>query len=70
MADGFEELIRGAAEVTHKQDLCQRLREKRPLVVKAGFDPTAPDLPPWPHGRVEQAASVPGTRPSCRLPDR
>ncbi len=41
---GVEELIRGAEEVFQPEELQERLREGRPLVVKAGFDPTAPDL--------------------------
>lgn len=35
---------RGAEEVVVLSELAQRLREARPLRVKAGFDPTAPDL--------------------------
>jgi len=41
-------MTRGAVEVIPRQELADRvlgaLREKRPLRVKAGFDPTAPDL--------------------------
>ena len=41
-------LRKGAAEIISEDDLRQRLtlaaRERRPLRVKAGFDPTAPDL--------------------------
>jgi tyrosyl-tRNA synthetase len=41
-------LQRGCAEMIREEELRQRLidaaREKRPLRVKAGFDPTAPDL--------------------------
>jgi tyrosyl-tRNA synthetase len=35
---------RGAAEVISETELAQRLSRGRPLRVKAGFDPTAPDL--------------------------
>jgi len=35
---------RGAAEILVEEELVERLREGRPLRVKAGFDPTAPDL--------------------------
>lgn len=35
---------RGASEVLLEQELIERLSENRPLRVKAGFDPTAPDL--------------------------
>ena len=39
------ELIgRGADEILKPDELAARLREGRPLRVKAGFDPTAPDL--------------------------
>ncbi len=37
-------LLRGAEQVLHEEDLDKRLQEGRPLRVKAGFDPTAPDL--------------------------
>ena len=35
---------RGAAEVISEAELASRLARGRPLRVKAGFDPTAPDL--------------------------
>ncbi|SMF96216.1 tyrosyl-tRNA synthetase [Methylomagnum ishizawai] len=35
---------RGAVDVIREEDLAKRLAEGRPLRVKAGFDPTAPDL--------------------------
>ena len=38
------ELTRGTDEVLPENGLETKLREGRPLVVKAGFDPTAPDL--------------------------
>jgi len=34
----------GADEILLEADLIKKLEENRPLVVKAGFDPTAPDL--------------------------
>jgi tyrosyl-tRNA synthetase len=37
-------LRKGAAEIIREEDLCERLKLGRPLRVKAGFDPTAPDL--------------------------
>lgn len=37
-------LKRGAEEVLLEQELADRLRTGKPLRVKAGFDPTAPDL--------------------------
>lgn len=45
MSDSDLELIkRGAAEVISESDLKDRMNTGRPLVIKAGFDPTAPDL--------------------------
>jgi tyrosyl-tRNA synthetase len=38
------ELVRGAEEVLPAEALRAKLERGRPLVVKAGFDPTAPDL--------------------------
>src|SRR5260221_8951472 len=35
---------RGAEEILLEDDLIERLKTGRPLRVKAGFDPTAPDL--------------------------
>jgi tyrosyl-tRNA synthetase len=43
-AQQIEELRRGAAEVLTEADLIRKLERGRPLKVKAGFDPTAPDL--------------------------
>ncbi len=40
----LEELLRGTEEVLLLDELEERLKEGRPLRVKAGFDPTAPDL--------------------------
>jgi len=37
-------LKRGADEIIHEQELMTRLARGKPLRVKAGFDPTAPDL--------------------------
>jgi tyrosyl-tRNA synthetase len=38
------EIRRGADEILIEKDLEQKLAEGRPLRIKAGFDPTAPDL--------------------------
>src|SRR5450631_739505 len=40
----ISELKRGAVDVIHEADLRKRIERGRPLKVKAGFDPTAPDL--------------------------
>lgn len=37
-------ILKGLAEVIREEDLRERLKLGRPLRVKAGFDPTAPDL--------------------------
>ena len=42
--DQIAELTRGTDEVLPEDGLEAKLKEGRPLVVKAGFDPTAPDL--------------------------
>jgi len=38
------ELCRGASEVLLEGELAEKLKKGRPLRIKAGFDPTAPDL--------------------------
>ncbi len=43
-SDAMELLRRGASEILVEDELIKRLGEGRPLRVKAGFDPTAPDL--------------------------
>jgi len=40
----IDELLRGCAEVIQRDELAERLASGRPLRVKVGFDPTAPDL--------------------------
>ena len=40
----LQELVRGTEEVLPDGGLEAKLKKDRPLVVKAGFDPTAPDL--------------------------
>jgi tyrosyl-tRNA synthetase len=42
--DVLASLLRGTDEVLVKQELIKKLEEGRPLRIKAGFDPTAPDL--------------------------
>jgi tyrosyl-tRNA synthetase len=37
-------IARGADEIIKQEDLAERLKRGRPLRIKAGFDPTAPDL--------------------------
>src|SRR5690554_3279481 len=40
----METLARGADEILKAEELAARLADGRPLRIKAGFDPTAPDL--------------------------
>ena len=40
----LDQLRRGAEEILVESELVKKLEEKRPLIIKAGFDPTAPDL--------------------------
>ncbi len=40
----LQQIKRGAEELLVESELIERLKEARPLRVKAGFDPTAPDL--------------------------
>ncbi|MDP1853570.1 MAG: tyrosine--tRNA ligase [Candidatus Omnitrophota bacterium] len=35
---------RGIAEIISEEELIKKLKQNRPLVIKAGFDPTAPDI--------------------------
>ena len=35
---------RGTQEILSEEDLIKKLKLNRPLRIKAGFDPTAPDL--------------------------
>jgi len=40
----LEQIGRGVDEILLESELVKKLEENRPLIVKAGFDPTAPDL--------------------------
>ena len=42
--DQLHELARGIDEILPEDGLAEKLKKKRPLIIKAGFDPTAPDL--------------------------
>ena len=42
--ESLAQIKRGAVELLLEQDLLEKLKENRPLRIKAGFDPTAPDL--------------------------
>jgi tyrosyl-tRNA synthetase len=40
----LDEIKRGAVEIITEEELVQKLKKGKPLIIKAGFDPTAPDL--------------------------
>ena len=42
--EALEEIKRGAVEIILEEELVVRLSEKKPLRIKLGFDPTAPDI--------------------------
>ncbi|MDO8674676.1 MAG: tyrosine--tRNA ligase [Candidatus Omnitrophota bacterium] len=42
--DALQKISRGTAEIIGIAELTQKLGEGQPLVIKAGFDPTAPDI--------------------------
>jgi len=44
VADQLTEIRRGAEEILVEAELVERLEQGSPLRIKAGFDPTAPDL--------------------------
>ena len=44
MEDNLNLIKRGIDELLNEDELLSKLKKKKQLVVKAGFDPTAPDL--------------------------
>ena len=44
VSQAFAELKRGAEEILLEDELLEKLKDGKPLKIKAGFDPTAPDL--------------------------
>ncbi|MFY8216466.1 MAG: tyrosine--tRNA ligase, partial [Chthoniobacterales bacterium] len=44
MHDSLEPLVRNCAQVISEAELTKKLQENRPLRVKLGVDPTAPDI--------------------------
>jgi tyrosyl-tRNA synthetase len=44
VSQAFEELKRGSDEILVEDELLEKLKQGKPLKIKAGFDPTAPDL--------------------------
>jgi len=43
-SEALQQIKRGSEEILVEAELVKRLKENRPLRIKAGFDPTAPDL--------------------------
>lgn len=43
-SQAFAEIKRGAEEILLEDELLEKLKQGKPLKIKAGFDPTAPDL--------------------------
>jgi len=44
VTQAFAEIKRGAEEILLEDELLEKLKKGKPLKIKAGFDPTAPDL--------------------------
>jgi tyrosyl-tRNA synthetase len=42
--DSLQQIQRGADEILVESELIKKLKKEKPLKIKAGFDPTAPDL--------------------------
>lgn len=42
--EAIKKIVRGTTEIIGLTDLETKLKEGRPLIIKAGFDPTAPDI--------------------------
>ena len=44
VVDAMQQIKRGADEILVESELQEKLKRNKPLNIKAGFDPTAPDL--------------------------
>jgi len=44
VAEQLDQIRRGTSEIISEPELCKKLEQGCPLAIKAGFDPTAPDL--------------------------
>ena len=60
---------RGADELLIEAELIEKLKTGRPLRIKAGFDPTAPDLHLGHTVLINKAASLSGSGASHHVPD-
>ncbi len=72
--DQLAYLKKGSAEIVKESELQAKLEKSlasnKPLRVKAGFDPTAPDLHLGHTVLSAQAETFPGSRTHRHLPDR
>ena len=59
----LEIIKRGAVEVLPEDELIAKLKRGRPLRVKAGFDPTAPDLHLGHTVLIQKMKQISRTRP-------
>lgn len=57
------ELKRGTDEILSEADLIEKLKENRPLKIKLGADPTAPDIHLGAYRGIKQTSSIPTIRP-------
>ena len=70
MNELLNEIKRGAVELLVEEELEQKLTGGRPLRIKAGFDPTAPDLHLGHTVLINKLRSLQADGPSDSLPDR
>ena len=63
MEDNLNLIKRGIDELLNEAELISKLKTKKQLVVKAGFDPTAPDLHLGHTVFNQQAKAFPAIRP-------
>ena len=62
------EIQRGTEEILVEEEFAQRFHQKKPLKVKVGFDPTAPDLHLG-HSHHQQHATIPRVWSRDHFPD-
>jgi len=44
ITETIQQIKRGVEDIINEEELIEKLKEGRPLRIKAGFDPTAPDI--------------------------
>ena len=70
MKQQLEIIKRGCDELLVETELVEKLKSGKPLRVKAGFDPTAPDLHLGHTVLINKLQAAAGAWPSRRVPDR